>query len=299
MKQFVLDYLAAQFSLSDRFVCHQRGSGDNDLLITLADHAKIAICIVNRSIRLSEIRQRYEANTRRRIHTLFIVDGRMVPDHADEVNPPQWMSALHTLTMGRVYAYWCDGREVTIRPLHMEWRWGGSPRGVEYGDSVEVHSLRPERLHAATRDIDGDFAVAVFGEGAFWKQRSEDGEAAFDYSWRNWSFGGARHSTASEDGNAGWTPWEEFQRHYGSTGSDERWQRSEQSPRSPRPNHNTARHYAILGVPLTASMEEVKQAYRRMARAYHPDLHPDEVDEYTAKMAEVNMAFEAIMNARR
>ncbi|MBK8025707.1 MAG: J domain-containing protein [Chloroflexi bacterium] len=238
-------------------------------------------------------------NTRRRVHTVFIVDGRMVPENSEEVNPPQWMSALHTLTLGRVYAYWCDGRDVTIRPLHLEWRWGGSPRGVEYGDSIEAHSLRAERLRTATRDIDGDFAVALFGEGSFWQQRGDNEDAKFDYSWRNWSFGGDRRSSSREEQNESWTPWEEFQRHYGAAGSETRWQWSEQAARPSRQNNTVARHYAILGVSSGASLEEVKQAYRKMARAYHPDLHPDEIEKYTAKMAEVNMAFEAIMNAQR
>jgi curved DNA-binding protein CbpA len=39
----------------------------------------------------------------------------------------------------------------------------------------------------------------------------------------------------------------------------------------------------------------VKQAYRRKAREYHPDMHPNEKEKYTAKMADINAAFEAIV----
>jgi curved DNA-binding protein len=34
-------------------------------------------------------------------------------------------------------------------------------------------------------------------------------------------------------------------------------------------------YYQVLGVSRTASQEEIQRAYRRLARAYHPDLNPD------------------------
>ena len=35
-------------------------------------------------------------------------------------------------------------------------------------------------------------------------------------------------------------------------------------------------YYSILGVPKTADQKELKKSYRRLARKYHPDLHPGE-----------------------
>lgn len=35
-------------------------------------------------------------------------------------------------------------------------------------------------------------------------------------------------------------------------------------------------YYETLSVPRTASAEDIRKAYRELARKYHPDLHPDD-----------------------
>lgn len=53
--------------------------------------------------------------------------------------------------------------------------------------------------------------------------------------------------------------------------------------------------YKVLGVSPDASDEEIKAAYRRLAKKYHPDLHPG--DEAAArKMNEINAAYDQIKN---
>lgn len=55
--------------------------------------------------------------------------------------------------------------------------------------------------------------------------------------------------------------------------------------------------YAVLGVPQTATEDEITQAYRRLARKYHPDLNPGN-HAAEEKMKEVNGAYEAIKDIR-
>jgi curved DNA-binding protein CbpA len=55
--------------------------------------------------------------------------------------------------------------------------------------------------------------------------------------------------------------------------------------------------YATLGVPRGASEPQVQQAYRRLAKRYHPDLHPDA--ETTERMQRVNQAWEILSSPTR
>lgn len=56
--------------------------------------------------------------------------------------------------------------------------------------------------------------------------------------------------------------------------------------------------YRVLGIPEGASQEEIKKAYRRKAKEYHPDLHPDD-PTVTQKMSEVNEAYDMLMNPEK
>lgn len=51
--------------------------------------------------------------------------------------------------------------------------------------------------------------------------------------------------------------------------------------------------YKVLGVSPDASDEEIKSAYRRLAKKYHPDRNPND-PEAAKKMQEINAAYEQI-----
>ena len=56
--------------------------------------------------------------------------------------------------------------------------------------------------------------------------------------------------------------------------------------------------YKVLGVSPDASDDEIKRAYRRLAKKYHPDLNPGDA-EAAKKMQEVNAAYEQIKNPEK
>ena len=59
--------------------------------------------------------------------------------------------------------------------------------------------------------------------------------------------------------------------------------------------------YSILGINKNATDEEVKNAYRNLAKKYHPDNYSDNPlsDLAEEKMEEINAAYDKIMNERK
>lgn len=57
-------------------------------------------------------------------------------------------------------------------------------------------------------------------------------------------------------------------------------------------------YYDILGVPKTASAEEIKSAYKKLAKQYHPDLNPGN-EAAVEKFKEISEAYETLGNPQK
>lgn len=53
-------------------------------------------------------------------------------------------------------------------------------------------------------------------------------------------------------------------------------------------------YYEILGVSKDATDEEIKSSYRNLAKKYHPDLNPDNIEEAEEKFKEATEAYEVL-----
>ena len=56
--------------------------------------------------------------------------------------------------------------------------------------------------------------------------------------------------------------------------------------------------YQVLGVSRDASSDEIKRAYRKLAKQYHPDLNPGDA-EAAKKMQQINAAYDQITNPQK
>jgi len=68
------------------------------------------------------------------------------------------------------------------------------------------------------------------------------------------------------------------------------------APEVPRREPDRASARLLLGVPAGAGTEDIRRAYRRLARAYHPDLHPAASPD---ERRELSMRFQAVTEAYR
>ena len=57
-------------------------------------------------------------------------------------------------------------------------------------------------------------------------------------------------------------------------------------------------YYKILGVSKDANEKEIRQAYRKLARKYHPDVNPDN-KEAEEKFKEINEANEVLSDPEK
>jgi DnaJ-class molecular chaperone len=58
-------------------------------------------------------------------------------------------------------------------------------------------------------------------------------------------------------------------------------------------------YYKTLGVPKSATAKEIKSAYRKLAREWHPDVNPTRKKEAEEKFKDISEAYEVVGNAEK
>src|SRR5580692_814079 len=58
-------------------------------------------------------------------------------------------------------------------------------------------------------------------------------------------------------------------------------------------------YYAVLGVPKTAAEKDIKSAYRKAARKWHPDANPNNQKEAEEKFKDIQEAYEVLSDPEK
>ncbi|MRR52051.1 MAG: molecular chaperone DnaJ, partial [Rhodocyclaceae bacterium] len=58
-------------------------------------------------------------------------------------------------------------------------------------------------------------------------------------------------------------------------------------------------YYEVLGVPKTAAPDQVKAAYRALAKKFHPDMNRDDPKAAEEKFKEISEAYEVLMDKEK
>ncbi|MDO5853207.1 MAG: DnaJ domain-containing protein, partial [Thermoplasmata archaeon] len=58
-------------------------------------------------------------------------------------------------------------------------------------------------------------------------------------------------------------------------------------------------YYEVLGVAKDASQDDIKKAYRQLAKKYHPDVSTEEKEVAEAKFKEISEAYEILSDPEK
>ncbi|GAA4946234.1 hypothetical protein HD597_006783 [Nonomuraea thailandensis] len=91
-------------------------------------------------------------------------------------------------------------------------------------------------------------------------------------------------------------PWEKRMMPHAATCAGRPRAQTPPPPRPPRRHAPAGRLYDLLGVASTATPDDIKKAYRRLARQLHPDVNPD--PEVAGRFQEIGDAYHVLSDPR-
>lgn len=119
----------------------------------------VSIHLIESDLPVYEIRQTLDYNAERGYYTMFLLWTRMMlPSHATEYRPEDWMEALFTLNEGNIYGYDVFEGEVFMFPVFF--RGIGGKRYIEYGTTIHAAGLRTHKVTTDLPDFKGTWWVA-------------------------------------------------------------------------------------------------------------------------------------------
>ncbi|MBZ0297306.1 MAG: J domain-containing protein [Anaerolineae bacterium] len=222
------------------------------------------------------LKQIIQGDTGLGISSLFIVAPHLLPPDNQVLTPPEWLADIHALTNDRVYSYQVVDTGFELFQVHFENTGMLDECKVIYSRSFGVHQLRYSRVTVKPRAVKGFWMMADFGLDPFWRQDS----GRYQPPPRP-QYGQQRAKQTNQQKNS----------------QQQSQNRARQEP--PPQQSQLELSYTLLGIDMSATQEEVKSAFRRMAFAVHPDVSDLEKAEAEARFKALSEAYEYIKATRR
>jgi hypothetical protein len=257
--------------------CYPARESAADYIIRTWMGMSVKVYFLNGVPNLRALKRELQENTRAYSGTLFVAHHALMPADKARLVPDDWMAALHELNSERIYTY--HPGETALFQVHFDHLPDGIEREAWYGGEVTFEKLRVTKVTARTRAIKGNWMMADFGPNPYWANREFRAQRLNERYWkarrRTGEFVWGRYDVGGHPGGA----------------TDQALNRAH--------NSQLERCYTLLGVEVTATRDEIKAAYRKLARQYHPDTSQLAEGEAQARFQELTAAYETIKSKHR
>jgi len=258
--------------------------------------------------KLRAIRLELAEATRVGIGTLYLLDAALLPADGARAAPDGTLIGLHALYKDKLYTYRAaddvnEPHAPKIGQVHFKSFGRSDEYETWYGPDIEIRALPCYRVWVKSPPaLKGEWQIANFGSEAFWKDadytagrdqvrrknfhdRTYTTDQVFrQHSWTNSTYtnipGGMPGGIPADMGGGS-----------ASNGAEN------ESSANRRPASPLDHHYARLGLKSDASGDDVKAAFRRLARELHPDVSKLPMQEAKAKFQQVYEAYKALRDA--
>lgn len=239
----------------------------------------IHIYLLSEIIKPRGLKKILQENSRVGVSSLFIIDSALAPQDGVKADPGEGLMALHTLFKDRLYTYRIDEKgQPAIGQVHFKSFGRTNEYEVWYGPDVEIAHLPAYRTWIRQPNaMKGDWLTANLGSESFWRQPDysagrqasrQQARTTRSYSWSKTTNGAGKLDSEEEAPRAGTSP-----------------------PYTPPRNSKLERSYAELGLTGVATSEEVKSAFRNLARTLHPDVSELPKEEAERKFKAMSEAY--------
>lgn len=259
-----------------------------DVVVQMWSGAVVHVHLIADLWKTRHLKRLISEATRVGIGSLLLIDHAFVPDDGQRLVPDDLLAALHALSRDRIYTYRTDDDgagdpRIQIGQVHFK-PYSRDEVETWYGPDVEIEHLPVYKVWLkAPPSIKGEWMMANFGSDTFWRsadyragreafRQQERSQYTYRATWSSASWGGmgqdTQFRTAEEEAEARARADAGAQAGGSANGSAH-------SARTSVPLSLEARlerAYVQLGLKQGASQDEVKAAFRRMAREYHPDV---------------------------